>query len=226
MENILKNGEREDKSLRELIYFPAIYNMVGLPLLGALYATSPSHSVKPETLNTVLYMGVFATQWSLAYMVVRRLGIGAVKELIAPKKKLRWPPSILVFASLNALFTAYIALGLRYGRIPPWGDLNPLQAVFFLVLNPFTARFVEELIWRGYFIEKLQAAGKTKWRAIVYSSISFAFIHGFFVPDKLAVTFLFGVIAAAYYYSERNIPVLMASHVVLDVIAFGLPFWA
>jgi len=56
------------------------------------------------------------------------------------------------------------------------------------------------------------------------ASVSFAFIRGFFLPDKLAVTFLFGVIAGAYYYSERNLPVLMAFHVVLDMIAFCLPF--
>jgi membrane protease YdiL (CAAX protease family) len=95
---------------------------------------------------------------------------------------------------------------------------------FFLVVCPLTAGFVEELIWRGYFLERLLSAGRGRWRAIALSSVSFAFIHGFFLPLKLAVTFLFGVIAGAYYHSERNLPVLMASHVALEVIAFGLPF--
>jgi len=51
-----------------------------------------------------------------------------------------------------------------------------------------------------------------------------AFIHGFLIPDKLVVTFLFGTIAGGHYVRERNLPVLIASHVVLDVIAFWLPF--
>ena len=222
---MFEEGVERDKSLRDLIYFPVVFNVVGLLAIGLLYALSPGHSVEPETLNTVLYLGVFITQWSLAYVVIRRLGIRGVRELIVPIKKLRWLPSILVFISLNALFTAYMVLGLKYGRIPPWGKLNLTQLVFYLVLSPITAGFVEELIWRCYFIEKLIATGRTKWRAIILSSISFAFIHGFLVIDKLAVTFLFGIIAGAYYVSERNLPVLMVSHVVLDVIAFGLPFF-
>jgi len=108
---------------------------------------------------------------------------------------------------------------------PTVGKSDLPRLIFYLMLSPVTAGFVEELIWRGYFIEKLIATGKTKWRAIILSSISFAFIHGFLALDKLAVTFLFGIIAGAYYVSERNLLVLMGSHVVLDVIAFGLPFF-
>ena len=54
--------------------------------------------------------------------------------------------------------------------------------------------------------------------------MSFAFIHGILIPDKLLVTFIFGIIAGAYYVKERNLPVLMISHVVLNVVAFGLSF--
>lgn len=208
--------------MRDLIYFPLVFNVVAILAVGTLYAVSPEHLVKPDLLNTVLYLGVFITEWSLFFVIARRLGTRRLKELIVPKKKLKWLPSILVFVSLNALFTSYMVLALIFGRIPPWGTLNPYQIVLFIVLNPLTAGFIEELIWRGYFIEKLLTKGKTEWRAIIYSSISFAFIHGFIIFDKLAVTFLFGLIAGAYYVRERNLPVLMATHVMLDVIAFGL----
>jgi len=102
------------------------------------------------------------------------------------------------------------------------GDLNAFHILFYLAINPITAGFVEELIWRGYFIEKLLATGRSELKSIVYSSISFAFIHGFIVLDKLVVTFLFGLIAGAYYVKERNIPVLIAAAIVVDVIAFAL----
>ena len=225
MKNMFEEDIERDNSLRDLIYFPVVFNVVGLLAIGLLYALSPRHPVETETLNTVLYLGVFITQWSLACVIIRRLGIRGVRELIVPKKELRWPPSILVFISLNTLFTVYMVLGLKYSCIPPWGKFNLPRLIFYLMLSPVTAGFVEELIWRGYFIEKLIATGKTKWRAIILSSISFAFIHGFLVLDKLAVTFLFGIIAGVYYVSERNLLVLMGSHVVLDVIAFGLPFF-
>jgi len=212
----------KDRSLRDLIYFPVLYNVVGLIIVGMLYAVSPEHFVAPEILNATLYLGVVTTHWSLFYVIARRLRREGIKDLVVSKKKFRWLPSIIAFVSLNVLFTTYMILALAYGRIPPWGKPDLPQLVFYLALNPITAGFVEELIWRGYFIEKLLAMGMTERKAIIYSSVSFAFIHGFTIPDKLVVTFLFGLIAGAYYVRERNLPVLMVSHVVLDVIAFAL----
>jgi len=209
-------------SLRDLVYFPIIFNLVSMITVGALYAFSPEHFVNQELLNTVLYLEVFIIEWSIGYIVIRKLGINGVKRLIIPKKKLRWLPSILVCVSLNLLFTIYMVLALVFGRIQPWGDLNFFQIFFFIVLTPLTAGFVEELIWRGYFVEKLLAMNKSEWKAVVYSSVSFAFIHGVILVDKLIVTFLFGIIAGLYYVKERNLPVLIVSHVILDVIAFSL----
>jgi len=73
--------------------------------------------------------------------------------------------------------------------------------------------------------EGLLASGRTEHKAILLSSVSFAVIHGFFLVDKIIVTTLFGAIAGLYYVRERNLPVLMATHVALDVIAFSLPFY-
>jgi len=222
VKRVSEKSAGKDRSLRDLIYFPVLYNVVGLIIVGMLYAVSPEHFVAPEILNAALYLGVVTTHWSLFYVIARRLRREGIKDLVVSKKKFRWLPSIIAFVSLNVLFTTYMILALAYGRIPPWGKPDLPQLVFYLALNPITAGFVEELIWRGYFIEKLLAMGMTERKAIIYSSVSFAFIHGFTIPDKLVVTFLFGLIAGAYYVRERNLPVLMVSHVVLDVIAFAL----
>ena len=220
--SVSEKSRGKDRPLRDLIYFPVVYNVVGLIAVGILYTFSPEHFVAPEILNAALYSGVVVTHWSLFYVIARRLRREGIKDLIFPKRKFRWLPSLLAFISLNVLFTAYMILALAYGRIPPWGKPDLPQLVFYIVLNPITAGFVEELIWRGYFIENLLAIGKTEWKAIIYSSISFAFIHGFTIPDKLAVTFLFGLIAGAYYVKERNLPVLTVTHVKVDMITFGL----
>lgn len=220
-----ENSSRRIESLRDLIYFPVAYNAVGLALLAALYAASPEHAPETETFNTVLYSGVLMTHWCLAYIVTRRIGKEGVSELIRPKKRTNWPAATLVFAALNALFASYIYLGLRTGRIPPMAGPSIPQTIFYLVLNPLTAGVVEEIIWRGYLIERLLASGRTEPKAILLSSVSFAFIHGFFLIDKVLIATLFGVIAGLYYVRERNLPVLMATHVVVDVIAFSLPFY-
>jgi len=119
-----------------------------------------------------------------------------------------------------------MVLASTYGRIQPWRNLDAFQLVYFIAAQPLTAGFVEELIWRGYFVEKLLRMGNSEWRSIIFSSISFAFIHGFWLVDKMAVTFLFGIIAGAYYVRERNLAVLIVTHVTLDIVAFALAFLA
>ena len=217
-----KNVVEKMKPWRDLACFPIVYNVVGFAVISILYVVSPGYLIEPEKMNLALYFGVVTTHWSLFYVIIRRLGTSGVKKLTVPKKETRWLPSIFVFVSLNMLFTGYMMLALIFDRIPPWGHVDAPQFIFYVVINSVTAGFVEELIWRGYFIEKLLASRKTEWKAIVYSSVSFAFIHGVIVIDKLAVTFLFGLIAGAYYVKERNLPVLMATHVIVDVIAFWL----
>lgn len=228
MKTVADKTAEKDKSLRDLIYFPVVFNVVGLSAIGLLYAVSPEHSVDPGTLNTAALGSLFVPWWLLASIVIRRLKRqgASIKEFIVPERKFSLLSAILVFVVLNVLFTAYMIASLTYGRIPPMTGLNTLQIVFFILLVPVTAGFVEELIWRGYFIDELLAKGSSEMKAIIYSSISFAFIHGIFLIDKLAVTFLFGVIAGIYYVRERNLLVLMAAHVTVDVVGYALTIFA
>jgi len=225
---MVKTFPEKDKTWRDLIFFPIVYYVISLFFVVLLFAISPEYLADYEKLNTVLYSAVFITHWLLAFLVIRKLKRQdlSLKEFITPKKKTKILPTILFFVSLNAFFTAYMILALTYGRIQPLRNLNAFQLVYFVAAQPLTAGFVEELIWRGYFIEKLLRIGNSERRSIIFSSISFAFIHGFWVVDKLAVTFLFGIIAGAYYIRERNLVVLMVSHVTLDIIAFALTILA
>ena len=210
------------ESLRDLIYFPLLFNVVGSFLIGLLYVISPASAVGSSQFNFVIYFSMFIVEWLLAFIVIRRFRKKNIllKEFITPKKRFRLVPAILVFVSLNVLFTIYILYPLI--PIPSMKNLDIIQLLFFLVLVPVTAGFVEELIWRGYFIERLLAKGYNDSKTVLFSAISFAFIHGFFILDKLIVTFLFGMIAATYYTRERNLIVLIVTHVVLDIIAFAL----
>ncbi len=219
-----EKGARKEGSLRDLIYFPIIFNAVGLPVILLLYAISPERSVDSGTLNTAVLSSLFVPWWLLTFITIRRLkreGVD-IRESISPKKKFNSFSAILVFVVLNILFQAYMIVSLTYGRIPPMTNLHPLQIVFFIALVPVTAGITEELIWRGYFIDKLLASGRSETKAIIYSAISWSFIHGFFLPDKIAVTFLFGVIAGLYYVRERNLLVLILTHTAVDVISYAL----
>lgn len=220
----MEGRAEKNKSLRDLIYFPIIFNVIGLLSIGLLVTLSPEALTDSRTFNLVIYLSLFLTEWLLAFTIIRRLrkeGL-SIRKFITPKKKLKIIPAILVFVSLNTLFAIYMIFSLMFNWISHVYGLSLSEVVFFIILSPITAGFVEELIWRSYFIDKLLARGDSKWRAILLSSISFAFIHGFFLIDKSIVTLLFGIIAGLYYFQERNLPVLILSHVTVDVIAFAL----
>ena len=219
-----RKGAEGERFLRDLVYFPVVFNVVGLPVIFVLYAISPGYSVDSGTLNTVVLASLFLPWWLLAFVVVRRLrreGV-AVRERILPKRKFSPFSAVLVFVVLNVLFQGYMIASLIYGRIPLMTGLHPLQIVFFVALVPVTAGVTEELIWRGYFIDKLLASGRSETKAVVYSALSWAFIHGIFLPDKIVVTFVFGIIAGFYYVRERNLLVLILTHIVVDVISYAL----
>ena len=164
---------RKNQSLRDLIYFPVVFNVVGILAIGLLFAFSPEHSADPGTINTVALTSLFLPWWLLVSIVIRRLrrkGV-SINEFVVPKRRFNLIPAVLVFVLLNVFFSTYMVVSLTYGRIPAMSDLNPLQILFFIVLVPITAGFTEELIWRGYFIDKLLATGSSEKRGIIYSSM-------------------------------------------------------
>ena len=215
-------------SLRDLIYFPLLFNVVGLGLIGLLYAILPQVMVEYNQMMFNMYFLVFLTEWILAFFLTRRLrdkGI-TITQLALPKKKTRWLSAAAVFVSLNVLFIGYIVLAIWAGRIEPLSGLYSWQIVFLVVAAPLAAGIVEELAFRGYLIEESLRSGFSNQKIVLYSAASFALIHGFFVIDRMLVTFMFGLIAGFYYVRERNLPVLIFSHVIVDIVTFSLViFW-
>ena len=95
--------------------------------------------------------------------------------------------------------------------------LDTWQKIVMLTFLPLTAGFCEELIWRGYIFTQLETRGYGLAKAIVFSAISFALLHGVWLPDKLLTTFCFGIVAGFYYARERTLVPLMIAHIVMDV---------
>ena len=74
----------------------------------------------------------------------------------------------------------------------------------------------------GHVQTQLLLGGRGPWPAILLMSLSFALIHGVFFPDKVAITFLLGLITGWYYQREHNLLPLIVAHVVLDLRSLGL----
>ncbi|MEO1593944.1 MAG: type II CAAX endopeptidase family protein [Pseudomonadota bacterium] len=93
---------------------------------------------------------------------------------------------------------------------------------FFLWFAPFallTASFAEEIIYRGYAMERLLTHFKNPLIALVLPHTAFALYHlkdGF---ENAVMLFFVGWIFTWYYYKSRNLTLLILAHFIIDLLA-------
>jgi len=86
-----------------------------------------------------------------------------------------------------------------------------------------TAGIMEELVFRGYLLPRLNLLFKNKWLSIVLSSILFGLIHlGWGTIQNVVVPFFIGIIFAIFYERYRNIKILMLCHFLWDLLVLSL----
>ncbi len=219
-----------------IIWPPIVLNIGGLLVIAAIYAYMYAASPAPTTetirvsfsqMQFALSVFIFLAEWFFAGLLIygyrkSNLSIRPLFSRTANWLEFRWLPAILLFVLFNAIFIGYLLYLIT--RMPDlsYRDLSPVQIGLFMFLTPLTAAFTEELIWRGHILSGLELEGKKSWVALLISAVSFAMIHGVFLPDKLVVTFLIGLLAGAYYLRERNLLPLIVTHWFVDVWSFGV----
>jgi len=116
----------------------------------------------------------------------------------------------------------------KYFNISLMGEMYKQQQLIFknnisiLIFTVFTAGITEELIFRGYFMTRLEIITKNKWSIIIISSLLFGLIHlRYGNIMALILPFLIGLVFALYYYKYRNLIVLIISHLIIDFISFN-----
>jgi membrane protease YdiL (CAAX protease family) len=213
---------------------PAIVLNLGAVLIFVPYYAL--RSVRPDLVagiaasqvNLAAYAIVVVVEWSLAIAVMAGLRQSGrpLRSLLAPDGsflRFRLAPAALVFVGLNALFGAYVAAyQLFFGGWPRLNGTALWERLALLTILPLTAAYCEELIWRGKVLTLELARGRRVGKAIVIGAVWFSLIHGVFLPDKLLVTFVWGLLAGIYYLRERNLLPLMAAHLVTDLWSYAL----
>ena len=213
---------------------PLILNIGSFFTYGAYYAlnyTQPEWvaGITPGAVRAATDILIFVVEWAFSIAIIlryRKSGL-SLTRLIAPEgnpRCFRWDPTLLLFVGWNLLFALYMLVMSRlYPTVTDvYQGLSLEIRLLQLTLIPVTAAFCEELIWRAYIPTRMELHGYRFWPVVLLSSLSFATIHGIFLPDKLLVTFLLGVLAAVYYLKERNLIPVIFTHWFVDVWSFGL----
>lgn len=89
-----------------------------------------------------------------------------------------------------------------------------------LLFTTLSAGIMEELLFRGYLMPRLQLLLKKAWLTIFISSLLFALAHYSYGSwAQMINPFFIGLIFAWHYQKYRNIKVLMICHFLIDFIS-------
>jgi membrane protease YdiL (CAAX protease family) len=85
-------------------------------------------------------------------------------------------------------------------------------------LEMFAVGFVEELVWRGYLMTRIEEVSGSRWKAILLTSLLFGFNHLYQGPTGVIFTAIDGfMFATVFAYTRRLWPVALG-HGLLDLI--------
>jgi membrane protease YdiL (CAAX protease family) len=99
-----------------------------------------------------------------------------------------------------------------------------------LVAVWLTAGFVEEMMWRGYLMNRLvDLVGQTKlaWGiALIGSAAIFGIAHAYQGPSGIAVTGVAGLLFGTAYLivGRRSLWILVLAHALIDTVSYVLTF--
>jgi membrane protease YdiL (CAAX protease family) len=84
------------------------------------------------------------------------------------------------------------------------------------------AGVVEEILYRGYPIERLQGLAGRVWPAAIVSALAFVAAHWGWAPSQLVVVAFGAAIMTSLYVWRRDLPACMIAHMLTDLVGFGL----
>ena len=133
--------------------------------------------------------------------------------------------------SIAAMLAAIILLAGILHKIESyygWDNSDKLKAMLqllwknklLLLFTALSAGIMEELLFRGYLMPRLQLLLKNSWLTIIISSLFFGLAHYSYGSWSQMINPLFiGLIFAWHYQKYRNIKVLILCHFLIDFLS-------
>lgn len=215
-----------------------VWTLVGLSiaLLGAPVLTAPPFQALFEAAGSQ-YGAVFVGQsclWLLLGLTLAVLVFGERERLAAIGLKPPRARSLLLgvgvgvgaYAALLAITLGLIQAGLFDNKQASAAVLDwPLWLRLYAALS---AGLVEEILYRGYAIERLTALLGRRWLAAIVAIVAFALAHApFWGLAGIGVPLFGGVFFTLIYLWRRDLILCMCAHAFIDVVSLViLPMFA
>jgi membrane protease YdiL (CAAX protease family) len=140
----------------------------------------------------------------------------------------------IVFQALS-LYIIEPLLGKLTGEIPDVSQFRPMVGNFpklllFLALSWSFAAFIEEMLYRGYFMHRISDLfnrNSTGWIVgFILANILFGFGHMYQGVSGMAATALTGIVFAwLYFQTNKNLWAAILAHGIYDTIGFILIYF-
>ena len=195
----------------------------GLPLTGLADAVSSNPLLSARLTRELVWwtIGLIVLGWVL---VIERQSLASIGLRRPTVGTLVWGVIFVVplMASVMLCFAViFPLLGLHQDMattrsivaVPLW-----LQTATML-----RAGVVEEIIYRGYAIERLTMLTERRWLAAILAGAVFIAVHaGGWAPSQLIVVAFGTTILTALYLWRRDLVACMIAHALTDIIGFAL----
>ena len=109
-----------------------------------------------------------------------------------------------------------------YGHGPGSSAFERLP-LWLITMIVFRAGIVEELFYRGYAIERLEAMGLGKFAAVAVPLLIFAAAHYTGGAANVLIALVIGGILSGFYLWRRDLVANMIAHTLVDFVANVLP---
>ena len=121
--------------------------------------------------------------------------------------------AIVAFVGLVICLAVYGALGIHYGEGAAISRALPVT-----LLTVTRAGISEELFYRGFAIERLQALTGSPWIAGAVTLLMFASFHYRQGVPGMVLALVIGAIFTAFYLWKRNLVALIFAHFLVDFV--------
>ena len=121
--------------------------------------------------------------------------------------------AVVSFAAALACLAIYHALGIHYGEGQALSRSLPVTS-----LAVMRAGISEEVLYRGYAIERLQSLTGSKWIAAGISLVLFAAFHFRQGLPGVVIAFVLGAVLTGFYLWKRDLISNIFAHFLVDFV--------
>jgi membrane protease YdiL (CAAX protease family) len=224
MITILKEKEH-DTVLKGLIL--TVVMMMGFTAISKIFSIYTASDLSIEVrffVSRMFFWAYFAAVY--LYVVIRE-----------KQSLLLWPENeytlgFYILSVILILLVVTIGVAIAAVILKSIGLLKQSKAIPLIIhmntpvklLGILTAGFLEEFIFRGYMIPRLQLFFKSHHLPIIISSVVFGLLHiGYGTVINVVGPVIIGLVFGYHYQQYRNIKMLIICHLLIDLNALFTP---